>query len=77
MITISDLKELKRVFFQFYRLVRRCCEDPDFYEGVRSVLVDRDGNPKWNPDSFQKVSYEIVDRYFSKLSHNEELSLAD
>ncbi len=28
------------------RLVMRCCEDQDFYEGVRALLVDRDNKPK-------------------------------
>lgn len=72
--TLATLKECLQME---YRLVRRCCEDQDFYEGVRSVLVDRDGNPKWNPDSLQKVSNEIVERYFSKLPQSEELSLTD
>ena len=58
-----------------YRLVRRCCEDSDFYEGVRAVLVDRDNEPKWNPDSLEGVSDKTVERYFSALPEEEELKL--
>ena len=58
-----------------YRLVERCCEDSDFYEGVRAVLVDRDNNPKWNPNDLKEISNEVVERYFSKLPDEEELKL--
>ena len=58
-----------------YRLVRRCCEDSDFYEGVRAVLVDRDNDPKWNPNDLKEISKEVVERYFSKLPDEEELRI--
>ena len=60
-----------------YRLVRRCCEDSDFYEGVRAMLVDRDNDPKWNPNELKlkEISNEVVERYFSKLPDEEELRI--
>ncbi|MFZ5967550.1 MAG: enoyl-CoA hydratase/isomerase family protein [Bacillota bacterium] len=36
----------------------------DFFEGVRSVLVDKDRSPKWNPDTLEKVTKEDVDSFF-------------
>ncbi len=58
-----------------YRLVRRCCEDSDFYEGVRALLVDKDNQPKWSPGKLDQVSDEIIDRYFAELPSNEELKI--
>ena len=28
----------------------------DFYEGIRAALVDKDGEPKWNPSSFHTIT---------------------
>ncbi|MFT9850152.1 enoyl-CoA hydratase/isomerase family protein [Aneurinibacillus sp. REN35] len=36
----------------------------DFYEGVRSVLVDKDRNPSWNPATIEDVRREDVDAFF-------------
>jgi 3-hydroxyisobutyryl-CoA hydrolase len=66
---------LAEVLKMEYRLVRRCCEDSDFYEGVRAVLIDRDNAPKWNPATLEQVDKDILDRYFSKLPESEELQL--
>ncbi|XP_074300657.1 3-hydroxyisobutyryl-CoA hydrolase-like protein 1, mitochondrial [Silene latifolia] len=43
----------------------------DFYEGVRSRLVDKTFSPKWNPASLDQVSEERVNQYFSALSPTE------
>jgi len=37
----------------------------DFYEGTRSVLVDKDRNPKWKPDSYEGVPVEMVEAFFN------------
>ncbi len=71
----GSFSSLAEVLNMEYRLVRRCCEDSDFYEGVRAVLVDRDNAPKWRPSTLEDVGSDIVDRYFSKLPEGEELKL--
>ncbi len=42
----------------------RCLDDPDFYEGVRAVILDKDNAPKWSPASLADVKPEAIDRYF-------------
>jgi enoyl-CoA hydratase/carnithine racemase len=57
-----------------YRLVSRCMEGNDFYEGVRAVLIDKDNAPVWKPARIDAVSDEMIDGYFASLGP-EELKL--
>ena len=45
--------------------------DPDFYEGVRAALIDKDGNPQWSPNSINDSIQ--IDSYFAKHSTDLEL----
>jgi len=42
-------------------------EGSDFFEGVKTVLVDKNHIPNWQFKSLDKVSREEVERYFSPL----------
>jgi enoyl-CoA hydratase/carnithine racemase len=65
-----------------YRMSQACCgthPDPcpagkDFYEGVRSILIDKDHSPKWNPASLAEVSNELVEAHFAVLPPERELT---
>lgn len=43
-------------------------DTPDFYEGIRAVLVDKDGSPKWAPSELEAVTDSDIEKYFSKIS---------
>ncbi|KAJ4827639.1 hypothetical protein Tsubulata_008258 [Turnera subulata] len=43
----------------------------NFPEGIRARLVDKDLAPKWQPSSLEKVSEDMVEQYFSRLSESE------
>ncbi|XP_043478549.1 3-hydroxyisobutyryl-CoA hydrolase, mitochondrial [Leptopilina heterotoma] len=60
-----------------YRLACACLsKDDDFYEGVRALLVDKDQKPVWNPKSLNEVTDELVNKRFSPLIDNLELTLS-
>jgi len=55
-----------------YRIASRIIPRPDFAEGVRAVIVDKDNAPKWNPATPEGVSDALVDSIFAPLPANEE-----
>lgn len=58
-----------------FRIVNRVAREPEFYEGIRAVVIDKDNAPKWNPPSLEAVSAGKVASYFAPLPANEELKL--
>jgi enoyl-CoA hydratase len=57
-----------------YRLARFCMIQPDFYEGVRAVIIDKDNAPKWRPPSLSEATDAHVAPAFEWLG-DEELAL--
>ena len=55
-----------------YRIASRVLTRPDFAEGVRAVIVDKDGAPKWDPATPEGVSNELIDSIFAPLTADEE-----
>lgn len=55
-----------------YRIAARVLTRPDFAEGVRAVIVDKDNAPKWNPATPEGVTDELIDSIFAPLPANEE-----
>ncbi|MCJ2188492.1 enoyl-CoA hydratase/isomerase family protein [Novosphingobium beihaiensis] len=55
-----------------YRMGSRVIVLPDFAEGVRAVIVDKDQAPKWNPATPEGVTDDMLDAIFAPLPENEE-----
>ncbi|NOK36278.1 enoyl-CoA hydratase/isomerase family protein [Corallococcus exercitus] len=48
-----------------YRLSQALTARPDFQEGIRAVLVDKDQKPRWNPATLAEVSDAEVEDCFA------------
>ncbi len=55
-----------------YRIASRVINRPDFAEGVRAVIVDKDNAPKWDPATPEGVSKKLLDSIFATLPDAEE-----
>lgn len=42
----------------------------DFFEGIRAAIIDKDKNPKWNPQKIENVTREMVLDYFENQNHD-------
>ena len=55
-----------------YRIGSRVLVRPDFAEGVRAVIIDKDHAPKWNPPTPEAVTEDLLDAIFAPLPADQE-----
>ena len=41
----------------------RMLDNPDFFEGIRAAVIDKDRNPKWSPASVEVVKSDMIERF--------------
>jgi enoyl-CoA hydratase len=63
-----DIDEALRTEF---RIVSRIALGHDFYEGVRTTIIDKDNHPLWKPQEIEAVKPADIDLYFAPLGENE------
>ena len=70
--TSAGLSDFADNMQQEYRIASRVLVRPDFAEGVRAVIVDKDNAPRWDPVTPQGVTGALLDAIFAPLPANEE-----
>ena len=51
-----------------YRIADRCFRGHDLFEGIRAVVIDKDGAPRWSPADLGAVGEADVDAYFEPVA---------
>lgn len=59
------LPSLEAALVDEYRVSRATTLQPDFAEGVRAQLIDKDRAPKWRPSSLAEVTPAMVEASFA------------
>ncbi|MFE0106121.1 enoyl-CoA hydratase/isomerase family protein [Streptomyces sp. NPDC059009] len=65
------LPSLEAVLNQEFRVSCAALAAPDFAEGVRAQVVDKDRNPRWSPATLAEVSQGDVEGFFAPLGDGE------
>ncbi|WP_294173345.1 enoyl-CoA hydratase/isomerase family protein [uncultured Sphingomonas sp.] len=55
-----------------YALATHVVRTHDFVEGVRALLIDKTGDPQWEPAAPEAVTDEMLDELFAPLPEGEE-----
>ncbi|MDM5188572.1 enoyl-CoA hydratase/isomerase family protein [Bacillus sp. DX4.1] len=64
----GEEKSLEQCFATDLVLAKNFMRHEDFFEGVRSVVVDKDQNPQYKYKQLDDVSDEAVNRFFNLLN---------
>lgn len=71
----GSLPDLGAALAREYRVSGAASMAPDFAEGVRAKLIDKDGTPKWSPAHHSEVDQSAVEQFFTQPADG-DLALA-
>lgn len=66
---------LAQVFMREYNLAMQMVQEPDYAEGIRALLVDKDRRPHWSPKA--NMTTQMIKQYFEWPAHRGVHPLSD
>ncbi|MEK9833416.1 MAG: enoyl-CoA hydratase/isomerase family protein, partial [Rhodospirillaceae bacterium] len=64
----ARIEAIAEIMQMEYRIADRCFRGHDLFEGIRAVVIDKDGAPVWSPADLDAVSAADVDEYFAPVA---------
>ncbi len=68
----AKMKDFADEMRQEYAVATRVVQRHDFVEGVRSLLIDKDNQPRWDPATPERVTDHMIDTIFAPMPDGEE-----
>jgi enoyl-CoA hydratase len=70
LVTLNAIRKGKNLDFDDCmkmeeKITQRMVQAHDFYEGIRAVIIDKDKNPRWQPEKLEEVKHQDVTDYFN------------
>lgn len=69
-----ELPSLEAALTQEFRMSTRAVHSPDFAEGIRAQVIDKDRQPKWSPATLAEVDPATIAEYFEPIAGELEFS---
>ncbi|MDO9353868.1 MAG: enoyl-CoA hydratase/isomerase family protein, partial [Solirubrobacteraceae bacterium] len=66
-----DMASLEDALQQELRISCGFLTHPDFVEGVRAQVIDKDRKPQWSPTKLEEVDGATVDGFFASLGEHD------
>ncbi len=65
-LTRASAMDFNAIMETEFNIALQFLKTPDFFEGIRAVIIDKDQSPKWQPMKLEEVTSERVASYFMK-----------
>ena len=73
----AESLDLAGIFRMELTVAVQCCARPDFIEGVRALLIDKDHAPRWTPATLAEVTPQSIAEHFAEPWPKGEHPLSD
>lgn len=70
-LEVAKTKPLAECFEMEFALSLRLLDNPNCYEGIRAILVDKDKSPRWEPSTIEDVDDRAISEYFAPPTETE------
>jgi enoyl-CoA hydratase len=67
----ARLKTLRECLITDFRIAQRLMRRPDYFEGVRALIIDKDQKPQWAVATLDAVDPSDIDAYFAPLGERD------
>ena len=72
-VTRGAVLDFKAAMVMEFRIVSRLVHEPDFYEGVRALIIDKDNSPVWSPACLDHLDPAAIAAHFAPLPRDLDL----